>query len=266
MPDQLWEKIEPILKEHDPSKNTGRPRVNQRAVLDAVIFRLRTGCQWNRLPSEFPDDSSVHRTFQRWVELGILGLVWASLLKECEELKGVTWEWQAADGRWARRVLGGSRGPEPRRSSQNRREALSVGRGRWRTARGGGGGSERARRQAARSHAGCGSGQASRTYRGIVPAPVLDKGYDNRLTRELVEGRNYVPHIRRIGEEKLDEAGEKRYPARRWVVERTLGWLSKCRSILVRYEKKVPNYLGMIKVACILLWYRRQHRLSVSRS
>ncbi len=94
----------------------------------------------------------------------------------------------------------------------------------------------------------------------------LDKGYDNRLTRELVEERNYIPHIRRIGEEKLDEAGEKRYPARRWVVERTLGWLSKCRSILIRYEKKAPNYLGMIKVACILLWYRRQHRLSVSRS
>jgi putative transposase len=93
----------------------------------------------------------------------------------------------------------------------------------------------------------------------------LDKGYDNRLSREVVQGRSYVPHIRRIGEEKLDEAGEKRYPARRWVVERTLGWLSKCRAILVRYEKKGANYLGLIKVACILLWYRRQHRLSLSR-
>jgi putative transposase len=93
----------------------------------------------------------------------------------------------------------------------------------------------------------------------------LDKGYDNRPTRELVERRNYVPHIRRIGEEKLDEAGEKHYPARRWVVERTLGWLSKCRSILVRYEKKASNYLGMIKLACILLWHRRQHRLSLLR-
>ncbi len=93
----------------------------------------------------------------------------------------------------------------------------------------------------------------------------LDKGYDNRPTRELVEGRSYVPHIRRIGEEKLDETGEKRYPARRWVVERTLGWLSRCRAILVRYEKKGANYLGLIKLACILLWYRRQHRLSVSR-
>ncbi len=93
----------------------------------------------------------------------------------------------------------------------------------------------------------------------------LDKGYDNRPTWELVEGGDYVPHIRRIGEEKLDEAGEKRYPARRWVVERTLGWLSKCRAILVRYEKKAANYLGLIKVACILLWYRRQHHLSLSR-
>jgi putative transposase len=93
----------------------------------------------------------------------------------------------------------------------------------------------------------------------------LDKGYDNRPTTELVEEYDYVAHIRRIGEEKLDETKTKRYPARRWVVERTLGWLSKCRAILVRYEKKAANYLGLIKVACILLWYRRQHRLSVSR-
>ena len=93
----------------------------------------------------------------------------------------------------------------------------------------------------------------------------LDKGYDNRPTRELVGDRNYVAHIRRIGEEKLDDADAKRYPARRWVVERTLGWLSKCRAILVRYEKKAANYLGLIKVACILLWYRRQHRLSFLR-
>ncbi len=93
----------------------------------------------------------------------------------------------------------------------------------------------------------------------------LDKGYDNQPTRDLVKERSYVAHIRRIGEEKLDEAGKKRYPARRWVVERTLGWLSKCRALLVRYEKKAVNYLGLIKLACILLWYRRQHRLSLSR-
>jgi len=80
-----------------------------------------------------------------------------------------------------------------------------------------------------------------------------------------VEERPYVTHVRRISEEKLDDKGEKRYPARRWMVERTLGWLSKCRAILVRYEKRASNYLGLIKVACILLWYRRRHRLSLLR-
>ena len=93
----------------------------------------------------------------------------------------------------------------------------------------------------------------------------LDKGYDNAPAREIVQERSYISHIRRIGEEKFDDAGVKRYPARRWVVERTLGWLSKCRAILVRYDKKAANYLGLIKVACILLWYRRQHRLSLLR-
>ncbi len=107
LPDGLWERIEPILREHDPPKPTGRPRVDQRATLDAVVFRLRAGCQWNRLPAEFPDDSSVHRTFQRWVEKGILDRVWATLVEECDELGGVDWEWQAADGAMGKARFGG---------------------------------------------------------------------------------------------------------------------------------------------------------------
>ena len=62
-----------------------------------------------------------------------------------------------------------------------------------------------------------------------------------------------VPHIRRIGEEKLDAQGEKRSPARRWVVERTLPGLSKCRAILVRYDKKACNYLALLKLSRILI-------------
>jgi len=93
----------------------------------------------------------------------------------------------------------------------------------------------------------------------------LDKGYDNPTGHDAVAAHAYVPHIRRIGEEKLDPNGEKTYPARRWVVERTLAWLSKCRAILIRYDKKACNYLALIKLACALLWYRRQWRLSLLR-
>ena len=70
-----------------------------------------------------------------------------------------------------------------------------------------------------------------------------------------------MPHIRRIGEEKLDRAGTKRHPARRWVVERTLAWLQKSRAILIRHDKKANNYRGLIQLACALLWYRHLHRL-----
>lgn len=90
----------------------------------------------------------------------------------------------------------------------------------------------------------------------------LDKGYDTPSAEATALVFAYVPHIRRIGEEKLDEKGRKRRPARRWVVERTLGWLSKCRAILVRYNKKACNYLGLIKLASILLWFRRLWRTS----
>jgi transposase len=108
VPDELWELIESILQEHDPPRRTGRPRVNQRAVLNAVVFRLRTGCQWNQMPKEFPDDSTVHRAFQRWVKLGVLDRIWAALVEECEELGGVNWEWQAVDGAMGKARFGGT--------------------------------------------------------------------------------------------------------------------------------------------------------------
>lgn len=85
----------------------------------------------------------------------------------------------------------------------------------------------------------------------------LDKGYDNQPSRQIVKEHQYKDHIRRIGEEKLDQQDEKKHPARRYVVERTLAWLSKCRGLLIRYEKKSENYLAQLQFACTLLWYRR---------
>jgi len=44
-----------------------------------------------------------------------------------------------------------------------------------------------------------------------------------------------------------------------------LAWLSKCRAILVRWDKKAQNYLALLQFACALLWYRRHWRLTVLR-
>jgi putative transposase len=94
----------------------------------------------------------------------------------------------------------------------------------------------------------------------------LDKGYDNPNGRAAAAGAGYTPHIRRIGEEKKPCDRSKGHKPRRWVVERTFAWLSKCRGLLVRYEKKDGNYLGLIQMACGLLWYRRLERLRPSNA
>lgn len=262
IPDALWVKLKPILNEYDPPSRTGRKRINARAAFDAIIFRLRSGCQWNQLPNEFPDDSSVHRTFQRWEHNGILDRLWAALLEDCVELGGVDWQWQSADAAMAKARFGGDKvGPNPtdRAKPGTKRSVLvEIDGGPLAVVIGG-----------ANVHD-CKLLEA--TLDAIVmerPNPqnveqhlCLDKGYDNPTGRDAANKHNYITHIRRIGEEKLDEQQQKRYPARRWVVERTLGWLSKCRAILVRYDKKACNYLGMIKLACALLWYRRCWRLS----
>ena len=108
VPDELWDRIAPVLSELDPPKPTGRPRADPRAVLDALIFRARSGCQWNRFPERFPDDSTAHRTVQRWVRLGVFDRVWAELVAACAELGGVDWEWQAADTATGKARLGGT--------------------------------------------------------------------------------------------------------------------------------------------------------------
>jgi hypothetical protein len=88
----------------------------------------------------------------------------------------------------------------------------------------------------------------------------LDKGYDNDTGYGTCIDHGYQPHIALIRDER--PARPIKHPARRWVVERTLAWLSMYRGILVRWEKKSANYLGLLKLACGLLWYRRYHRLA----
>ena len=83
VPDELWERIEPILLEDappPPKEHGGRSRIDWRAAFNGIIFRLRSGCQWHKLPREYGDDSSVHRWFQRWCRHGVFERAWAVLV------------------------------------------------------------------------------------------------------------------------------------------------------------------------------------------
>ena len=122
--DELWKIIDPIMNKLDPPSWTGRDRIDQRAALNGIIYQMRSGCQWNSLPEKFGDDASVHRTFQRWVKKGVLEAIWATLVENCEELGGVAWDWQSADGAMGKaRFRGMMSGPTPRIAANPARNA-----------------------------------------------------------------------------------------------------------------------------------------------
>jgi putative transposase len=118
-PDELWEMIEPVLGELDPPHKGHRQRVDPRRALDGIIFQMRSGCQWNHLPGEFGDDSSVHRTMQRWIERGVFQRLWGLLVESCQELDGVDWQWQSADAAMAKARFGGTMSAAIRRIAEN---------------------------------------------------------------------------------------------------------------------------------------------------
>lgn len=108
-PDDLWENVVvPVLEALDPPGPTGRKRVDPRRALNGIIHQMRSGCQWNHLPKEFGDDSSVHRTFQRWTDKGVLTEIWAVLVGHCQGLGDLDWQWQSADGFMGKARKGGT--------------------------------------------------------------------------------------------------------------------------------------------------------------
>ena len=266
VPDELWERIEPIILEEDPPKARGRKRSDPRQMLNGIIFRLRSGV---------PMEPIAERAWGRQHHSSHLSTV-------------------GGDGRLAPNV--GSPGGGVRRVGWR---GLGMAGGRRSHGQGtfwgdliGPNPTDRGKAGTKRSLLVDGEGGPlsivvaganvhdakllEATLDAIVverPQPTeeepqhlcLDKGYDNPSGRGAAAGHGYREHIRRIGEEKLDASGDKRYPARRWVVERTLAWLSKCRAVLVRYDKKAANYLGVLQLACALLWFRRQWRLAILR-
>lgn len=260
LPDELWERIEPVLERRYPAAARGRPRADLRRVLDGLIYRMRSGVQWEQLPRCFGAKSTVHGWFQRFVTDGVLEEIWALLVAECDALGAISWVWQAADGVMGKsRFDGDDRGPNPTdRAKMGTKKHVLVDEH---------GGPLAAVIAAANVND---HKLLEQTIEAIVvdrPDPTrlaqhlcLDKAYDNRASDEVCEQAGYVAHIRRIGEEKLDAAGDKTHPARRWVVERTLAWLQRCRAILIRYDKKAANYTGLVQLACALLWYRRLDR------
>lgn len=166
VPDELWERIEPLLPKVRRGRKGGRPPVPFRRVLDGIFYVLRTGCQWKAAPPEFGSGSTLHLRFQQWVKRGVFGKLWRAGLMEYDQLKGIQWDWQSIDGAMTKAPLGGEKyRAQPDGSGQIGHQTKPAYRWRRRSPGGSRQRSKHARHAVGGAHAGKPGHRAARTHR-----------------------------------------------------------------------------------------------------
>jgi putative transposase len=265
LPRPLWRKLKKCLpNKRNNMRRGGRPRASDRAVMDAIWYVLWSGCQWKAVHRDWFGVSSsvIHERFQRWTKMGLFEKLMKRMVEYyARERGGIGWRWQAMDSKSSAAPLGGEKvGKNPTdRGKLGAKINLLVD-----------------QRGAPLSVVLTGANRHDKISAvDLIVSIVLkrpaqkeqhlcaDKAYDASEVREFATSREggYTTHIKVNPRKKestqssgqssqqRDSHGEA-HPARRWVVERTISWLVKRRSLRTRWSKKAENWLALIQLAC----------------
>ena len=254
IPSKLWRKFKKHLPKQPKRVGPGRPRVNDRDVINGIWYVLWTGCQWKAIDREWfhVSSSTLHERFQTWERAGLFDKLFEVMVRSYAKKKRIAWKWQSVDSKMVPAPLGGEKtGKNPTdRAKSGAKIHILVDEG---------GAPLAIHITGANEHDKWSVDDL--VIHIVVKRPYseqhlcADKGYDYEDVHQFVDNQSYQSHIkhrRRRNEPKEDECpipGEKSFPARRWVVERTLGWMAKRRSIKIRWCKKPENWFAFLKLA-----------------
>src|SRR4249919_2643898 len=248
--DAQWAQIEPHLP---PEPGGGRPRkTDPRDVLDAILYILRTGCQWRYLPIDFPPKSTVWRYFDRWRRDGTLDRIHDLLRRKVRTAEKPYHPRTSAsvDSQSVDTTSGGeARGRDNAKNVDGRKRHIVVdSMGLLLAVLVTAADVDDAR--AAAELFGRLDGQPM----GKVTKMYADNKYHNFKLYEWVEAnaRWELSIVRR----PEGSEGWVRLPIR-WTVERTFAWLGQCRRLTKDREKSVQSSEAFIKLAMIHLMLNR---------
>ncbi|WP_246459063.1 IS5 family transposase [Amycolatopsis jiangsuensis] len=250
VPDELWALVEPLIP---PGKTRpqggGMSRVGDRAVFTAIVFVLTSGCAWRHLPPSFGVTvPTAHRRFTEWTKVGLWRDVHRAVLDELGGKGMIDWSRAVLDGASVRAKKGGGltgRSPVDRGKPGSKIHVLSDRAGLPLTVG----------ISAANTH----DSHALRPLVNALP-PIrsrrgprrrkpaklhADKAYDIPALRDWLRRRGIIPRIARKGIESTEKLGRHR-----WVIERSIAWLTSYRRLTIRYERKPSHYLAFLTITC----------------
>lgn len=250
--DEEWGLIEAALP---PANQLGRPRTTElRAVVNALLYMLTTGCQWRQLPKEFPPFSTVQRFFYRWRDDGVWQRINHDLLMQVREADGREASPSAGviDSQSVKTTeAGGPRGYDAGKKIKGRKRHLltdTIG-----------------LPVAAVVH------PADIQDRDGAPLVLAAARFLYPWLRHVFadggyRGAKLATALNKIGRwtidivKRSDTAGFVVLP-RRWVVERTLAWLNRNRRLAKDFEASLESALAWLFLASVKLLSRRLGKL-----
>nr|WP_218924348.1 IS5 family transposase [Streptomyces sp. f51] len=258
VPDDLWERIEPLLpKKERRFRYPGRRPVPDRQVLCGILYVLHTDIQWEHLPKElgFGSGMTCWRRLRDWNQAGVWQRLYETLLAELNAAARLDWSRCVVDSLHVRAPKRGLHtGPSPvyRGRAGSKHHVITDGHGTPLAVLLTGGNRNDVTQLMPLL-------DAIPPVRGRVGHPrrkpdslFADRGYDHDIYRDQVRARGIVPAIARRNTRHGTGLG-----VYRWVVERTFAWLHGFRRLRVRWERRADIHEAFLKLACCLITHRQ---------
>jgi transposase len=256
LPDELWERIRPLIPPHPPQPKGGRPPRDDRKVLTGIIFLLKTGLPWEDLPQEMGCGCGMTgwNRLRDWQAAGIWDKIQRILWAHLRGADRLDFSRFIADTGHVRAVGGGEQtGPSPvdRSKPGSKHAVLTDGQG----------------VPLVIETIPANTPDANQAVPLVDAVPPItgkpgrprqrpdramgDRGFDDEEERDKLRARGIDP-----------ELAQRRTPhgsglgVYRWVVERTISWSHQFRRLRVRYDRRDDIHQGLCDLAQVLITFR----------
>ncbi|WP_228135338.1 IS5 family transposase [Acinetobacter indicus] len=239
--DDIWQQIQDTMRLHGCYRSK-----NSRNIMEAILWRLRTGATWRDIPQEFCPWQTAYNRFNRWASKGLWNKFFLDLRGFLDQ------EWVFIDGSYIRvhQHASGARNGFERAIGQSR-------------------GGRTTKIHLATDASGLpidfkitgGGVHDSQVAKQLIDTVgeatylIADKGYDAEHIRIYAQNKDMIPIIpMRSNSKRSNKEFDKYLYKLRHLVENVFARLKHFRAIATRFDKLARNYQSMIYIACMFIW------------